>query len=145
LAGAVAGALTGLIHTKLKINALLAGILVMTALYSVNLTILGRSNLPLNLPTCFNALNITANPNQNSLLILIGFVLVSYFIDRLSAQNRFWDCHARYRQQRAYDPRTGCKYRPDENNRAGYRECAYGAKRLFDGAASKTLPISVWG
>src|SRR3984885_12569801 len=48
VAGAVAGALTGFIHTKLKINALLAGILVMTALYSINLSIMGRSNLPLN-------------------------------------------------------------------------------------------------
>lgn len=77
LAGAIAGAITGLIHTKLKVNALLAGILVMTALYSVNLIILGRSNLPLSaVPTIFNALNIVANPNQNSLLILIVFVLV---------------------------------------------------------------------
>jgi putative ABC transport system permease protein len=77
LAGAVAGAITGLIHTKLKVNALLAGILVMTALYSINLIILGRSNLPLSaVPTLFNALNIVANPNQNSLLILIGFVLI---------------------------------------------------------------------
>src|ERR1700743_2864758 len=33
LSGAVAGAITGLIHTKLKINALLSGIIVMTALY----------------------------------------------------------------------------------------------------------------
>src|SRR5471032_1664985 len=47
ISGAIAGALTGLIHTKLKINALLAGILVMTALYSVNLVIMGRSNIPL--------------------------------------------------------------------------------------------------
>ena len=38
---------TGLIHTKLKIDALLAGILVMTGLYSINLIILGRSNVPL--------------------------------------------------------------------------------------------------
>jgi len=77
LAGAFAGALTGIIHTKLKINALLAGILVMTALYSVNLTILGRSNLPLlNLPTLFSAVNLITNVNQNSLIILIGFVLI---------------------------------------------------------------------
>jgi len=55
LAGALAGSITGFIHTRLKINALLAGILVMTALYSVNLTLMGRSNLPLiNLPTVFN-------------------------------------------------------------------------------------------
>src|SRR5579863_1846802 len=46
LGGAFAGSLTGLIHTRLKIEALLAGILVMTGLYSVNLSLLGRSNVP---------------------------------------------------------------------------------------------------
>ncbi|GAB6039688.1 ABC transporter substrate binding protein [Endothiovibrio diazotrophicus] len=46
-AGAVAGTATALIHTKLKVNGLLAGILVMTALYSVNLHIMGRANIPL--------------------------------------------------------------------------------------------------
>ena len=45
--GAAAGTLTGVIHTKFKINSLLAGILVMTALYSVNLHVMGRSNIPL--------------------------------------------------------------------------------------------------
>lgn len=45
--GAAAGAVTGVLHTKFKINALLAGILVMTALYSVNLHVMGRSNVPL--------------------------------------------------------------------------------------------------
>jgi putative ABC transport system permease protein len=47
LAGALAGATTGILHTKFKINPLLSGILVMTALYSVNLRIMGKSNLPL--------------------------------------------------------------------------------------------------
>ena len=47
LGGALAGMITGIIHTRLKVNALLAGILVMTALFSVNLTIMGRSNIPL--------------------------------------------------------------------------------------------------
>lgn len=46
-AGAVAGSVTGVLHTKFKINALLSGILVMTALYSVNLRIMGKSNVPL--------------------------------------------------------------------------------------------------
>src|SRR5438105_14130963 len=46
-AGAVAGCTTGLLHTRFKINGLLSGILVMTALYSVNLHIMGKSNLPL--------------------------------------------------------------------------------------------------
>lgn len=45
--GAVAGAITGLLHTKGKINALLSGILMMIALYSVNLRIMGKANIPL--------------------------------------------------------------------------------------------------
>jgi len=47
IAGATAGAITGILHTKCKINELLAGILVMTALYSVNLHVMGKSNIPL--------------------------------------------------------------------------------------------------
>jgi putative ABC transport system permease protein len=46
-AGMLAGATTGILHTKFKINGLLAGILVMTALYSVNLHVMGKSNVPL--------------------------------------------------------------------------------------------------
>jgi putative ABC transport system permease protein len=45
--GLAAGATTGVLHTKFKINPLLSGILVMTALYSVNLHVMGRSNVPL--------------------------------------------------------------------------------------------------
>lgn len=47
LSGALVGAITGLLHVKLKVKDLLAGILVMTALYSVNLRIMGKSNIPL--------------------------------------------------------------------------------------------------
>lgn len=47
LAGAVAGMITGVLHTKFKINNLLSGILVMTALYSINLHVMGKSNVPL--------------------------------------------------------------------------------------------------
>lgn len=46
-AGAGAGTITGVLHTRFKINGLLSGILVMTALYSVNLHIMGKSNVPL--------------------------------------------------------------------------------------------------
>jgi putative ABC transport system permease protein len=45
--GMVAGATTGVLHTKFKINGLLAGILVMTSLYSINLHVMGKSNIPL--------------------------------------------------------------------------------------------------
>jgi putative ABC transport system permease protein len=47
VAGAVAGYVTGLLHTRLRVTELLAGILVMTALYSVNLHVMGRSNISL--------------------------------------------------------------------------------------------------
>ncbi|MGO8986911.1 MAG: ABC transporter permease subunit, partial [Terriglobales bacterium] len=46
-AGMLAGACTGVLHTRFKINSLLSGILVMTALYSINLHIMGKSNVPL--------------------------------------------------------------------------------------------------
>ncbi|MEJ2229905.1 MAG: ABC transporter permease [Nitrospirales bacterium] len=45
--GLLAGTLTGILHTKFKIHGLLSGILVMTALYSVNLHVMGKSNVPL--------------------------------------------------------------------------------------------------
>ena len=46
-AGAVVGVLTGVIHVKLKVRDLLSGIIMMTALYTVNLRIAGRANLPI--------------------------------------------------------------------------------------------------
>ncbi len=53
VAGALAGATTGFIHVHFKVNALLAGILVMTGLYSVNLRVMGSSNLPIRGSTLF--------------------------------------------------------------------------------------------
>lgn len=46
-AGMIAGYITALLHTRLGVKDLLAGILVMTALYSVNLHVMGRSNVSL--------------------------------------------------------------------------------------------------
>ena len=46
-AGAGVGVLTGLIHVKLKVRDLLSGIIMMTALYTVNLRIAGKANLPI--------------------------------------------------------------------------------------------------
>ena len=63
--GALAGGATAFIHTRFKINGLLAGILVMTGLYSINLHIMGRSNIPLlnntTILTFFNSLNPVSN------------------------------------------------------------------------------------
>ena len=46
-AGAFAGMITGFLHVYLKITNLLSGILMMTALYSINLRIMGKANTPL--------------------------------------------------------------------------------------------------
>ena len=58
IAGALAGAMTGLLNTKAKISDLLSGILTMTSLYSINLRIMGRPNTPLlNQPTIYSVIS----------------------------------------------------------------------------------------
>ncbi|WP_251440687.1 ABC transporter permease [Veillonella intestinalis] len=62
--GMLAGVVTGWVHTKLKIPALLAGILTMIALYSVNLHVMGKANVSLlrmkTIYTYFESMNISA-------------------------------------------------------------------------------------
>lgn len=59
LAGMAAGAVTGLLHTKLEIPAILSGILTQLALYSINLRIMGRANVSLlGQPTMITLLDI---------------------------------------------------------------------------------------
>ena len=74
VAGAVAGAITGLIHVKLKVKDLLAGILVMTALYSVNLRVMKKSNIPL-----FEEDNIF-NTEYSMMITIVVLILISKFI-----------------------------------------------------------------
>lgn len=70
--GAIAGSITAWIHTRLRIQALLAGILVMTALYSVNLSLMGRSNIPLlAYDTVFSLLTVFDTLDYNTLLTLL--------------------------------------------------------------------------
>lgn len=85
IAGALAGVCTGLIHTRLKIDALLAGILVMTGLYSINLVILGRSNVPLiNIPTIFSYLSFFNNDIYNQLFVAAAIIiLLTFFLNYL--------------------------------------------------------------
>jgi len=71
VAGAVAGAITGLIHVKLKVKDLLAGILVMTALYSINLRVMGKSNIPL-----FEEDNIF-NTEYSMMITIVVLILIS--------------------------------------------------------------------
>ena len=80
-AGALAGTFTGFIHTKLGIDALLSGILVMTALYSVNLIILGRSNIPLiGTASIFDILPFSIISALGALIVAFVFVSILLFI-----------------------------------------------------------------
>ncbi|RFB18804.1 ABC transporter permease [Bacillus sp. HNG] len=78
VAGFIAGSITGLLHTVGKINALLSGILMMIALYSINLRIMGKSNVSLlNIDTTFtNVSGVSASSGLdsffNSVLSAIG-------------------------------------------------------------------------
>ena len=47
LAGMIAGTCTGLIHVKFKVRDLLSGVIMMTALYTINMLIAGTNNLPI--------------------------------------------------------------------------------------------------
>jgi putative ABC transport system permease protein len=94
LAGAAAGAVTALIHTKLRINNIIAGIIAMTALYSVNLRVMGKANTPLlATPSVFsesvdalNRIGFAVADNVYTtiavafiLLVLAGLLLIWFF------------------------------------------------------------------
>ncbi len=74
--GAIAGIITGFLHVKLKIDNLMAGILMMIALYSVNLRIMKKANLPL-----FNVKNIFDSQVPKILIIAITLMVVKIFLD----------------------------------------------------------------
>ncbi len=68
LAGFVAGSITGLLHTKAKINPLLSGILMMIALYSINLRIMG-----LTIDTAVGRPNIPLANSDSLFTLFLGF------------------------------------------------------------------------
>ena len=76
IAGAISGCITAFIHTKFKIDALLAGILTMTALYSINLIILGRSNQPLINTQNIFSINLFQNQIYNSLTLILIIITI---------------------------------------------------------------------
>ena len=82
LAGAGAGIVTGVLHTKMKVQYILAGILTMTGLYSINLKIAGGSpNISLygeeTIFTLFNNLLISLGIHTDYYKLLLAFMLVS--------------------------------------------------------------------
>lgn len=88
LLGVVFGICTGVIHVKLKVRDLLSGIIMMTALYTVNLRIAGRANLPIyNKTTIFDNEVVNAlvpeplRQYETVLIILIITLIAKYILD----------------------------------------------------------------
>lgn len=90
VAGMIAGLITGLLYTKGKIPSLLAGILTMTAIYSVNLRIMGKSNISLlgqrtlfngalrNLPQYFDSVTLGFIVILVVTLLMVAFLATDY-------------------------------------------------------------------
>ncbi len=88
LGGALAGSVTGLLHVRLGITDLLSGILVMTAMWSVNLILTGKSSILqfFNKPTIFNSGPITLLPaslyrHRQLLVVFLLAVVVKLALD----------------------------------------------------------------
>ncbi len=101
LGGMAAGLVTGLLHTKLKIPALLSGILTMIALYSVNLRIMGKANLSLlRMDTVYTTFEKIGLSHSNS-VILLGLLSAACVVGIL-----YW----------FFGTETGCAVRATGNN-----------------------------
>lgn len=90
IAGSLAGLVTGVLHTKFKMPSLLAGILSMTGLYSINLRIMGKANIPLTqsvtlLTKLKNVLGLTRDRDGaiylGLIVVIILIVLLVWFFN----------------------------------------------------------------
>ncbi|MCI7814091.1 MAG: ABC transporter permease [Lachnospiraceae bacterium] len=94
LAGALAGVCTGLIHVKCKVRDLLSGIIMMTALYTVNLEIAGTNNVPLfSKETMFKNKMLTGifgdtTPGYAKVALILIVVLISKILLDLYLQTK---------------------------------------------------------
>lgn len=83
--GALSGLVTGLLHTKLSIPILLSSILSMTGLYSINLRIMGKANIPLSGETTLltyiaDALGLARDRDAAIILGIIAIVIIILFM-----------------------------------------------------------------
>lgn len=87
IGGFLAGAITGLLHTKLKIPAILAGIITMTGLFSINLRVMGRASIAIkdNNTTIYSFLRsilenaFVAKTLTTLVVVIIIFILIYWF------------------------------------------------------------------
>lgn len=76
LMGMLAGGVTGVLHTKIKIPEILAGILTMIALYSINIRIMGQANTSLlGEDTVITSLSGISRASTNTLALVIGIIV----------------------------------------------------------------------
>lgn len=84
VAGGLAGAVTGFLHTVFEIPAILAGILTQIGLWSVNLRIMGKSNTPLlNSDTVFSGLSTATGIPQSTVTTVLGIVIAVMIVAAL--------------------------------------------------------------
>lgn len=74
--GLIAGGFTGILHVKLKITNLLSGILVMIGLYSINLRVMGKANIPL-----FSEKTIFSNNIPPVIIATIAVITIKVALD----------------------------------------------------------------
>ena len=75
VAGIAAGAVTGLLHTLFDIPAILAGILTQISLWSINLRVMGKSNVPLlKSTTVFSSISDATGISQANVTMIVGAV-----------------------------------------------------------------------
>lgn len=81
LGGGLAGAVTGIMHTRLKIPILLAGILSMTGLYSVNLRVLGKANISLlRIPTMYTRFEKFFGVSSSISTFAVGLIVIALLV-----------------------------------------------------------------
>ena len=95
LGGVLFGIITGLLHTKLKIPAILSGIITLTGLYTINMMVMGKftttlSMLPINNPTIFtDVINWLYDNKNNVFVIIVSIILVVLVIGMILVGIRF--------------------------------------------------------
>ncbi|MCD8492877.1 MAG: ABC transporter permease [Geovibrio sp.] len=157
--GMAAGAVTAILNTRLKILNLLAGILTMIALYSVNLRIMGMPNVPLlGFDTVFTSLENSGIPAYmanviilGSVAVLVGLFLIWFFHTEVGlalratgdnmkigegsgSQHKQDDTHRRCPLKRSCCP-CGCSRRAG----AGFADVSMGIGTIVAGLASVIL------
>ena len=84
LVGMLAGAVTGVLHTILDIPAILAGILTQISLWSINLRVMGKSNVPLlKSTTVFSSISKATGVPQTMIITIVGLIVAVVIVGAL--------------------------------------------------------------